>query len=69
MINTGSPHYVQRVEFLDNFPVVEKAREIRYSEKFQAEGINVNFVQLEGENHLRVRTYERGVEDESQSWW
>ncbi len=65
VIDTGSPHYVERVEFLDNFPVVEKAREIRYSEKFQREGINVNFVQLLGDNHLSVRTYERGVEDET----
>jgi len=65
-INTGSPHYIKYVSDLEEMDVVQEARAIRYSERFEKEGTNVNFVGL-GKDRLMVRTYERGVEDETLS--
>ncbi len=66
IVNTGSPHYVQQVENVSAKNVFADGREIRYSHAFAAEGINVNFVQPTP-NGITVRTYERGVEDETLS--
>ncbi|MFN8438068.1 MAG: diaminopimelate epimerase [Cytophagales bacterium] len=66
-LNTGSPHHVQFVADIENHPIVAEGRTIRYSEKYAAnKGTNVNFAQLQGDT-LFVRTYERGVEDETYS--
>lgn len=62
---TGSPHYVTFVDNLEDFDVKAKGRMIRNSVPFANEGINVNFVQILGPSEIRIRTYERGVEDET----
>ncbi|CAN5160277.1 diaminopimelate epimerase [soil metagenome] len=66
-VNTGSPHYVRFVDDVKSYDVVQNGREIRNSSKFKEEGVNVNFVQHVDEDTIYVRTYERGVEDETLS--
>lgn len=66
ILNTGSPHYVLWVNDVKNTDVYFEGQKIRNSRPFQPDGINVNFVQLL-DGQLWVRTYERGVEDETLS--
>lgn len=67
VLNTGSPHYVKFVSVADEVNVVAEGRKIRNSKAFAEKGINVNFVETLGDDHIYVRTYERGVEDETLS--
>ena len=65
-IHTGSPHYIRFVKDLQNYPVFEEGQKIRYGDEFKPGGTNVNFVEVTGDS-IFVRTYERGVEDETLS--
>lgn len=64
ILDSGSPHYVCWKNDLENVDVVQEGRKIRYSAPFKEKGINVNFVsEVTSHNILKVKTYERGVED------
>ncbi|PKP51311.1 MAG: diaminopimelate epimerase [Bacteroidetes bacterium HGW-Bacteroidetes-12] len=65
-INTGSPHYILQTDNLQALNVKEQGAAIRYNERFKNEGTNVNFVQ-QHQGKIEIRTYERGVEDETLS--
>lgn len=66
VLDTGSPHYIRFVEDLNICDIVEVGRQIRYSDKYKKEGINVNLAAVDN-NSLSMLTYERGVEDETYS--
>ncbi|MBL7718153.1 MAG: diaminopimelate epimerase [Flavipsychrobacter sp.] len=66
ILNTGSPHYVLWTNDAKGEDVFQKGRSIRHQAEFEPKGINVNFVQKMDEG-IYVRTYERGVEDETYS--
>lgn len=65
-IDTGSPHFVRFAVGIDDHDILGTGRQIRYSEEFSPGGANVDLVELEKDG-LYVRTYERGVEDETLS--
>lgn len=64
-LDTGSPHYVQRVEDLDHYDVVGEGRRLRQMADLFPEGTNVDFIEDLPDGRLAVRTYERGVEEET----
>lgn len=65
--DTGSPHHLVWVDQVATAPVVTQGREIRMSVQYQPGGTNVNFVEIKNDGALQVRTFERGVEDETLS--
>jgi diaminopimelate epimerase len=68
ILDTGSPHYIKMVTGVMDYDVYKKGYEIRHSKEFEEEGINVNFVeQMDETDKIAVRTFERGVEDETYS--
>ncbi|MDB4105622.1 diaminopimelate epimerase [Salibacteraceae bacterium] len=64
LMDTGSPHFVKMVDDLYQMDLISEGRKIRYNDRFNDEGVNVNFVQMINDE-LHIRTYERGVEDET----
>ena len=64
-LNTGSPHFVKFVDHVQDYDVYKNGHQIRNSDTFKKEGINVNFVEKTDADKIFVRTYERGVEDET----
>ena len=65
-MDTGSPHYLLFENDIEGLDILKKAREIRYNDRFKTEGTNVNFLQMNGDT-VHMRTYERGVENETLS--
>ncbi len=63
LINSGVPHLIREEEEIENIDVVKEGRFLRFHEFFRPAGTNVDFIQL-SENKIKIRTYERGVEDE-----
>jgi diaminopimelate epimerase len=66
-LNTGSPHLIRFVNRVYDYPVYAEGKRLRESELFKPGGTNVNFVELQENNAIFVRTYERGVENETLS--
>ncbi len=67
LLDTGSPHYIKDVTGLNEIEVKTEGKKIRYNEDFSEKGVNVNFVEKKSDGQINVRTYERGVEDETLS--
>ena len=64
-VNTGVPHVVLFVDNVAAIDVQKLGGEIRYHQRFMPEGTNANFVQITNSGHIKIRTYERGVEAET----
>jgi diaminopimelate epimerase len=67
ILNTGSPHYVRYVNYIHEHKVTDEGRLIRSNPSYVHDGINVNFVEVINDHTIYVRTYERGVENETLS--
>jgi len=65
-MNTGVPHAVFEIENISEYPVFDNGRIVRYDERFP-KGSNANFFEVTSPNHIKIRTYERGVENETLS--
>ena len=66
VMDTGSPHYLQFRENIEDIDLLQEARKIRYSSRFKNKGVNINFLEWKNDI-LHIRTYERGVENETLS--
>ena len=66
-LNTGSPHHIQLEDKLSELDVKRLGRKLRYAHPYNESGSNINFVSKISDNKIAIRTYERGVEDETLS--
>lgn len=64
LIDTGSPHYVKKVDDLESIDIVSRGAEIRYDKNISEDGVNVDFLLIK-DGEIHIRTYERGVENET----
>ena len=64
-LDTGSPHLVIEKDDIDKLDVNNEGRLIRYSDFYKKEGVNVNFIEKISDDQFKIRTYERGVENET----
>jgi diaminopimelate epimerase len=67
LLDTGSPHFVKFCSSTSNINVVETGRELRNKKEISKNGVNINFTEIIDNSSINVRTYERGVEDETLS--
>jgi len=67
LLDTGSPHFVKFCDSIDNINVFEFGRELRNNKEISEDGVNINFTEVIDNSSIKVRTYERGVEDETLS--
>lgn len=67
ILDTGSPHIVHFVKGIKDYDVFGQGKAVRYSDTYKEKGINVNFAEELSKGNIFVRTYERGVEDETYS--
>ncbi|PKR80146.1 diaminopimelate epimerase [Brumimicrobium salinarum] len=67
IINTGSPHYIEFKEQIEDQDIFTFGKKIRYSAPYKKTGINVNLAQVIDQNTIQMLTYERGVEKETYS--
>ena len=66
IVDTGSPHFVSYVKNKEELnSIIDYGKKIRYSDVFNDKGVNVNLIHSEDSNRIQIRTYERGVEDET----
>ena len=63
--DTGSPHLVIEKDDTDKLDVCNEGRAIRYNDFYKKEGVNVNFIEKISDDQFKIRTYERGVENET----
>ncbi len=66
-LNTGSPHHVEFIKDLNTIDIYKEGKKIRYGAPYHDVGTNVNFVEQTDDHTFKVRTYERGVENETLS--
>jgi len=66
-LDTGSPHYIKLSQEIETLDIKQEGAKIRYSKRYKEEGVNVNFVEKVNDETFFVRTYERGVENETLS--
>ncbi|MCY4215974.1 MAG: diaminopimelate epimerase [Flavobacteriaceae bacterium] len=65
LCDSGSPHYIKVVDNIETLDFIPLAKSIRYNSRFKSKGINVNYIQPLSLNEFAIRTYERGVENET----